>query len=174
MKQIIKTDDIKVRGFHADLMLLDDLTYKRPWYSRLIRFILGRKDETKKFRKMCEARRNTSKIGVGLLCEKDAVSPVRKYFAFQEQMSVLSMIIENNEVAKDERVKELIRWYTNECASRPGTFKGQYIVLECITNAARTGLSFDLSLREAYRVLVHGFVIADLTSFTNNFNWRKL
>ena len=44
-------DKRRVRGHHAGFMIIDDFDYKMTWYKRIIRFLLGGKNEVEQIKK---------------------------------------------------------------------------------------------------------------------------
>lgn len=83
-----------------------------------------------------------------------------KYHEFGNQMNELNIVIGEN-VEANECVHELIYWYRKEYEKRPEEYKGDAIVAKAIADAARTGLSFNLSLMEAYSKLKCDLALVD-------------
>lgn len=81
---------------------------------------------------------------------------------FEKEMHDLNIVL-NQDCANNERITELIEWYRKECNARPEIYKGDEIVVKAIRDAAATGLTFNFSLMEAYRVLKANFAFADNT-----------
>ena len=79
---------------------------------------------------------------------------------FEKEMLELKNVLGENCEA-NERVSELIEWYRGECDKRPEIYKDDEIVINAIKQAAMTGLNFNLSLMEAYRLLKISFEYAD-------------
>jgi hypothetical protein len=80
---------------------------------------------------------------------------------YEKQMHELTVILNNN-CEGDERIKELIEWYRKEYQKRPEMYGGDKIVVKAIKDAALTGLSLNMSLMEAYRVLKANLSFIDI------------
>jgi len=83
-----------------------------------------------------------------------------KSHRFEQQMNELNAVIGKN-IDGHERVNELIDWYRKEYQKRPEMYGGDEIVIKAIKDAAITGLTLNISLMEAYRILKADLAFVD-------------